>query len=157
MFDEAGFKFAFKDCVRLSQRLLYIPPHHASASQHVLWAMSMNQPSTGRESFINGSERRQFLPTYWDSCGIKLFDCLCFADDRGDGFPPIPSFLVRKNRLIRKSCNHAVTIFTRHVFGSKNRLHAGMSRHETLHITPPKLRPRIRAPARTDRPPPTPS
>src|SRR6202011_4487775 len=67
MLDEAGFKFAFNDCVRLS------------------------------ESFINGSEQRQFLPAYWEGCRIKLFDRLCFPDNRGDGFPPIPSFLVRKN------------------------------------------------------------
>jgi len=145
MLDEAGFKFAFNDCVRLGQSLLYIPSQHASASQHVLRAMSMDEPSTGRESFINGSERRQFFPAYWDSCRIKLFDCLCFADNRGDGFTPIPSFLVRKNRLIRKAWNHAVTIFTRHVFGGKNRLHAGMSRNERLQITEAKPRPMIRA------------
>jgi hypothetical protein len=145
MLDEAGFKFAFNHCIRVSQSLLYIPSRHASASQHILRAMSMDEPSTGRESFINGSEQRQFLPAYREGCRIKLFDCLCFADNRGDGFTPMASFLVRKNRLIRKAWNHAVTIFTRHVLGGKNRLHAGMSRNEGLQITEAKLRPMIRA------------
>src|SRR4029077_10580395 len=108
-------------------------------------AMSMDEPSTGRESFIDGSEHGQFIPADWEGCRIKIFDYLGFADNRGDGFTPMPSFLVRKNRLIRKARNHAVTILTRHVFGGKNRLHAGMSRHERLQITEAKRRPMIRA------------
>ena len=71
MLDEAGFKFAFHDRVRFGQRFLYIASHHAPASQHVLRAMSMDKRSTGRESFIDGSERRQFLPAYREGCRIK--------------------------------------------------------------------------------------
>ena len=46
--DEAGFEFAFHDGVGLGQRFFYIAPHHASADQHVLRAMGMDERSARR-------------------------------------------------------------------------------------------------------------